>query len=660
MKRTFLLLLIVSLSLPTLSSVSSASDPQVIRVNEGALSGANVANGSTSFYVNSWIDRVPDNFRSGFGWYSTAWPLADTVIEGMQLGLSGSWVTPNNESEPASIAQQVCANAAEWVRADTINKSNGSRGFDLIQTIEGSLGWWANQQFKTLMPKFTIGPVQDCYFNQLQGPGWNFFGFGTGFNPTPRDKTGLVQISNRMLIPPDGLTLEPDFSGAQVGYSWMSLPLPTFNHTYNNMAGENSWTMFINSKNFKGPLVFIAPQFFADGLVRNPIQKGLTLDVKGGRLGSLAAEWASIPFYKYTDTAGTIFTKIPGLEFPVDTNGNFALSRNLTAYGSSAISDAFRSALASGGTLPQSTNAAGIFSPLLNAQSPQVYQEGKVLGTLSSSLAVKVFESRTAYGFSIGGDARLEKIPQYYKEVGSNRIAIKESEAPAALVNAKFGSLMQTSTYIYQEPSWWQQSPAASGDLTADLRDGSQVTYRWYKFVDQPSLQRFEMNAAEKAGIQGAIEKMQSQWNNFAMMKDPTLGSLVSFDEGLIVTPPKGLEIGYVPIVVKQKAADKSAVDKALAAISAASGNTESIIKAAAELKVKQEADAKAAAELKVKQEADAKAAADKAAAELKAMQEAAAKAAVTKKTTITCVKGKITKKVTSVKPVCPKGYKKK
>jgi M6 family metalloprotease-like protein len=48
-----------------------------------------------------------------------------------------------------------------------------------------------------------------------------------------------------------------------------------------------------------------------------------------------------------------------------------------------------------------------------------------------------------------------------------------------------------------------------------------------------------------------------------------------------------------------------------------------------------------------VKQEADAKAAADKA-------------AAATKKTTITCVKGKLTKKVTAVKPVCPKGYKKK
>ena len=110
--------------------------------------------------------------------------------------------------------------------------------------------------------------------------------------------------------------------------------------------------------------------------------------------------------------------------------------------------------------------------------------------------------------------------------------------------------------------------------------------------------------------------------------------------------------------------------------------------KAAAELKTKQEAEAKAAADLKAKQEAEAKVAADKAAADLKSKQEAEAKAAAdlkakkaadakaaaakiladakakaaatNKKTTITCVKGKLVKKVTAVKPVCPKGYKKK
>ena len=84
--------------------------------------------------------------------------------------------------------------------------------------------------------------------------------------------------------------------------------------------------------------------------------------------------------------------------------------------------------------------------------------------------------------------------------------------------------------------------------------------------------------------------------------------------------------------------------------------------KAAAELKAKQEADAKAVTELIAKQEADAKAAADKAAAELKTKQEAdaKAKAAAAKKKTIVCTKGKLVKKVTAVKPVCPKGYKKK
>ena len=90
-------------------------------------------------------------------------------------------------------------------------------------------------------------------------------------------------------------------------------------------------------------------------------------------------------------------------------------------------------------------------------------------------------------------------------------------------------------------------------------------------------------------------------------------------------------------------------------------------IRLAAELKAKQEAEAKAAAELIAKQAAEEKAAAElkanleaeaKAAAELKAKQEAEAKAAALKKTTLTCVKGKLTKKVTAVKPKCPSGYK--
>ena len=88
----------------------------------------------------------------------------------------------------------------------------------------------------------------------------------------------------------------------------------------------------------------------------------------------------------------------------------------------------------------------------------------------------------------------------------------------------------------------------------------------------------------------------------------------------------------------------------------------------AAELKAKQEAEAKAKAEAEARARADAEAKAKaeeearvKAEAELKAKQEAEVKAAAEKKkTTITCIKGKLTKKVSAVNPKCPKGYKKR
>ena len=93
-------------------------------------------------------------------------------------------------------------------------------------------------------------------------------------------------------------------------------------------------------------------------------------------------------------------------------------------------------------------------------------------------------------------------------------------------------------------------------------------------------------------------------------------------------------------------------------------------VRLAAELKARQEAEvkakaeeearARAEAELKAKQEAEAKAKAEE---EAKARAEAEAKAkleASKKKITITCIKGKLTKKVSAVNPKCPKGYKKK
>jgi hypothetical protein len=166
--------------------------------------------------------------------------------------------------------------------------------------------------------------------------------------------------------------------------------------------------------------------------------------------------------------------------------------------------------------------------------------------------------------------------------------------------------------------------------------------------------------------------------------------SLMNTDEAKKLISTAEVNRQNAELKVKEEAAAKAAAElktkleaeaKAAAELKAKQdADAKAAADKAAELKARQDADAKVAAELKAKQDADAKAAADKVAAELKVKQEAEAKAAAelkakqdadakaagdkaaaaNKKTTITCVKGKLTKKVTAAKPVCPKGYKKK
>jgi len=130
--------------------------------------------------------------------------------------------------------------------------------------------------------------------------------------------------------------------------------------------------------------------------------------------------------------------------------------------------------------------------------------------------------------------------------------------------------------------------------------------------------------------------------------------------------PPTGGMSGFNPthkfLALIKEAEDFVANEKKLEAIQEAARvaaelkakqDADERVRVEAELKAKLEVEAKAAAELKAKQEAEAKVA-----AELEAKLEAEAKIASLKKTTITCIKGKLTKKVTAVKPKCPAGYK--
>ncbi len=120
----------------------------------------------------------------------------------------------------------------------------------------------------------------------------------------------------------------------------------------------------------------------------------------------------------------------------------------------------------------------------------------------------------------------------------------------------------------------------------------------------------------------------------------------------------------------KAQAEAKAALDAQAKAQAEAKAATDAQAKAEAEAKAATDAAAQAQAEAKAASDAQAKAQA-KAQAETKAASDAAItalaqvaqlQAALIKKSqiTITCIKGKTTKKITGLKPVCPAGFKKK
>ncbi len=76
---------------------------------------------------------------------------------------------------------------------------------------------------------------------------------------------------------------------------------------------------------------------------------------------------------------------------------------------------------------------------------------------------------------------------------------------------------------------------------------------RFLHQTSHPRLQ-YHWDASRKAALQAFVEKIQAHWPiDRDYMPPPSRGTLVTLDPALIVTRPKGLELGYVPIVTHQE-----------------------------------------------------------------------------------------------------------
>ncbi|MFN5974236.1 MAG: hypothetical protein ACK48U_07310, partial [Planctomyces sp.] len=116
-----------------------------------------------------------------------------------------------------------------------------------------------------------------------------------------------------------------------------------------------------------------------------------------------------------------------------------------------------------------------------------------------------------------------------------------------------------TEPYVTPEESdsCWKVPGPKAGPFQAFPGDGSVVTYYWYRFADQPALLNADLSEGEREEIQRRAELLHREWTkDREYLPPPARGSLADIDPALIVTPPAGLEIGYVPIVTRQGVAE--------------------------------------------------------------------------------------------------------
>ena len=136
-------------------------------------------------------------------------------------------------------------------------------------------------------------------------------------------------------------------------------------------------------------------------------------------------------------------------------------------------------------------------------------------------------------------------------------VTADEVPAETGLTEVQFKSVRNDSPKTYvtpeEETSCWKKPGPAAGPFDSILGDGSVVTYYWYRFADQPSILNADLSDAERETLQKRVEMLHRNWTkDREYLAPPASGDLADLDPALLVTPPKGLEIGYVPIVTKQ------------------------------------------------------------------------------------------------------------
>ena len=155
-------------------------------------------------------------------------------------------------------------------------------------------------------------------------------------------------------------------------------------------------------------------------------------------------------------------------------------------------------------------------------------------------------------------------LPEYFRLQNDGKkekwVVAKSTEIPAksGLAELRFDRPKEKPSEPYDTPeapqSSFKKPGPVAGPFKAHLGDSSVVTYYWYRFADQPALLNADLTKEEREKMQAKVEKLHRAWTKDRdYLAPPTVGTLADLDPAQLVTPPKGFEIGYVPIATRQE-----------------------------------------------------------------------------------------------------------
>ena len=508
-------------------------------------------------YMITQREKVDSTYDAGYSMYAAAWPLLKAYPgRSFQSGLFGTWMHPRHD-EPLPVEK-------------------------LYTDIEGGLGWWRDTEFATATPKFIMGGVQLNFIGWANGPG---AGKGRDWDD-PKGKYGVAQLSPWVLWPPDGLNLKQGTCGEFFGSGYLPLPLTEPKATTAGKdvpTGNQCWTLFLNTANFKGPLTFFTPYFWSEASADDPRLSGLFLDQRPSRANKpFQMETQHIHSYESSDSKGNVYARIAPTQYPLEPDGNSDLLHRLMVYNKKALWNRVEAWFKGGEPVAGKIDVAeasmqkfekGVRSNW-RLYGEHIPKEKRALMNITDYFDTDVTDSATLRVRWEGEvvkkgevkDCAVVTLPEYYQlqkndddDIGE-WVAISPKEVPeeTGLYEVSFHRSeddRESLTYVTPEnnnSSWKNPGPVA-GPFKVKLGDESTVTYYWYRFADQPALLNADMSEAEREEMQRRVELLHQHWTmDKEYLPPPMTGELASIDPALLVTPPKGMEVGYVPIVTRQ------------------------------------------------------------------------------------------------------------